>query len=43
MQPKFWYIGETDVWKWKTNAINAMVNDYKEYIYEVKPYFISKK
>lgn len=30
MQPKFWYIQKTDVWKWKTNAINAMVNDYKE-------------
>jgi epoxyqueuosine reductase len=30
MQPKFWYIQKTDVWKWKTNAINAMVNDYKK-------------
>lgn len=30
MQHKFWYIQKTDVWKWKTNAINAMVNDYKE-------------
>ncbi|MDW8801775.1 4Fe-4S double cluster binding domain-containing protein [Clostridium sp. A1-XYC3] len=30
MQPKFWYIGKDDVWRWKTNAINAMVNDYKE-------------
>lgn len=30
MQSKFWYIGKNDVWKWKTNAINAMVNDYKE-------------
>ena len=38
MQLKFWYIEKTDVWKWKTNAINAMVNDYKkqykEYIYD---------
>jgi len=30
MQPKFWYIPKNDVWKWKVNAINAMVNDYKE-------------
>lgn len=29
MQPKFWYIPKNDVWKWKVNAINAMVNDYK--------------
>lgn len=30
MQPKFWYIPKNDVWKWKVNAINAMVNNYKE-------------
>ena len=30
MQSKFWYIEKADVWKWKVNAINAMVNDYKE-------------
>lgn len=30
MQPKFWYIPKQDVWKWKVNAINAMVNNYKE-------------
>lgn len=30
MQPKFWYIPKADVWKWKVNAINAMVNNYKE-------------
>jgi epoxyqueuosine reductase len=30
MQPKFWYIEKHNVWRWKTNAINAMVNDYKE-------------
>ena len=29
MHPKFWYIEKVDVWKWKVNAINAMVNDYK--------------
>jgi epoxyqueuosine reductase len=30
MQPKFWYIPKEDVWKWKVDAINAMVNNYKE-------------
>jgi epoxyqueuosine reductase len=30
MQTKFWYIEKADVWKWKVNAINAMVNDYKK-------------
>ncbi|MPQ34125.1 epoxyqueuosine reductase [Clostridium estertheticum] len=30
MQPKFWYIEKANVWRWKTNAINAMLNDYKE-------------
>ncbi|ABR35749.1 MULTISPECIES: epoxyqueuosine reductase [Clostridium] len=30
MQPKFWYIDKSSVWKWKVNAINVMVNDYKE-------------
>jgi epoxyqueuosine reductase len=30
IQPKFWYIEKEDVWKWKANVINAMVNDYKE-------------
>ena len=38
MQPKFWYIPKQDVWKWKVNTINAMVNnyteEYKESIYE---------
>lgn len=38
MQAKFFYIPRQDVWKWKANAINAMVNAYKEqyreYIYE---------
>lgn len=38
MSPKFWYIKKEDSWKWKTNAINSMVNGYKEqykkYIYE---------
>ncbi|MEQ8156496.1 MAG: 4Fe-4S double cluster binding domain-containing protein [Clostridiaceae bacterium] len=29
MQPKFWYIDKADVWKWKVNAINAMVNDFR--------------
>lgn len=30
IQTKFWYINKEDVWKWKVNAINAMVNEYKE-------------
>lgn len=30
MQPKFWYIDKADVWKWKVNAINAMVNNFKD-------------
>ncbi|WP_315065817.1 4Fe-4S double cluster binding domain-containing protein [uncultured Clostridium sp.] len=30
MQPKFWYIPKENVWKWKVDAINAMVNNYKE-------------
>lgn len=30
IQSKFWYINKEDVWKWKVNAINAMVNEYKE-------------
>lgn len=30
MQAKFWYIPKEDVWKWKVNVINAMVNNYKE-------------
>lgn len=38
MQSKFWYIKKSDVWKFKTNAINSMINEYKdqykEYIYD---------
>lgn len=30
MQPKFWYIDKSSVWKWKVNALNVMVNDYKD-------------
>lgn len=30
IQPKFWYIKKEDVWKWKVNAINVMVNEYKQ-------------
>lgn len=26
IQPKFWYIKQQDVWKWKVNALNAMCN-----------------
>ena len=28
IQPKFWYIPKDKVWKWKTNALNAMLNNY---------------
>ncbi|WP_459481384.1 epoxyqueuosine reductase [Clostridium saccharoperbutylacetonicum] len=31
MQSKFWYIDKASVWKWKVNAINAMVNKYEEH------------
>jgi len=29
VQPKFRYIEKDKVWKWKTNALNAMVNSHK--------------
>ena len=29
MNAKFFYIGKQHVWKWKTNALNAMLNDYQ--------------
>ncbi|MDR3281185.1 MAG: hypothetical protein LBT23_11815 [Synergistaceae bacterium] len=31
ISPKFWYIGPDDVWKWKRNAINAILNDNDEH------------
>ncbi len=30
MQPKFWYINKENVWRWKTNALNAMLNNYND-------------
>jgi epoxyqueuosine reductase len=30
MTAKFWYIGPDDVWKWKRNALSAMLNDYRD-------------
>lgn len=30
IQPKFWYISKEHVWRWKTNSLNAMLNNYKE-------------
>jgi epoxyqueuosine reductase len=30
MSSKFWYIKKEDAWKFKTNALNSMVNNYKE-------------
>ena len=28
LAPKFWYIGVSNLWKWKINALTAMVNVY---------------
>lgn len=28
MSSKFWYISKDNVWRWKTNALNAMLNNY---------------
>ena len=30
MAPKFWYIPEDKVWRWKTNTLNAMLNRYRD-------------
>jgi epoxyqueuosine reductase len=30
MAKKFWYINKDEVYKWKTNALNAMLNNYNE-------------
>jgi epoxyqueuosine reductase len=30
MAKKFWYINKDEVYKWKTNALNAMFNNYNE-------------
>jgi len=30
MARKFWYINKDDVYKWKTNVLNAMYNDYND-------------
>ena len=38
IQPKFWYIEKENIWKWKVNAINAMLNNWEE-IY--RPYIKS--
>jgi epoxyqueuosine reductase len=33
VQPKFWYIPQEKVWRYKTNALNTMLNAYKpEYL-----------
>lgn len=33
VQPKFWYIPQEKAWRYKTNALNAMLNAYKpEYL-----------
>ena len=30
MAKKFWYINKDEVYKWKTNVLNAMINNYNE-------------
>jgi epoxyqueuosine reductase len=30
LTPKFFYIKKESLWRWKLNAINVMVNEYKE-------------
>lgn len=29
IQPKIWYIGKDRIWKWKVNALNAILNTYE--------------
>jgi epoxyqueuosine reductase len=37
MSSKFFYIAKDDVYKWKTNALNAMLNNYnKNYLLYIK-------
>ncbi len=38
IQPKFFYIGPNDLWKWKCNALCYMQNNYKE---SYKPYILA--
>jgi epoxyqueuosine reductase len=30
LSPKFWYIAPENVWKWKCNVLNAMLNHYED-------------
>lgn len=37
VQPKFWYIPQDKVWRFKTNALNAMLNAFKpKYLQSIK-------
>ncbi len=37
VQPKLWYIPQDKVWRYKTNTLNVMLNDYKpEYLSSIK-------
>lgn len=37
VQPAFWYIPADKVWRYKTNALNVMLNDYSpEYLPAIK-------
>lgn len=33
VQPAFWYIPADKVWRYKTNALNVMLNDYSRNIF----------
>jgi epoxyqueuosine reductase len=30
LAPKYWYIKPENFWKWKLNALNVMMNGYRE-------------
>lgn len=37
LQPKLWYIPQEKIWRYKTNALNVMLNDFKpEYLRTIK-------
>lgn len=40
LPPKFWYIPPELVWKWKSNALNAMANNYQE---QYLPYIVKAR
>lgn len=43
LQPKLWYIPKKKIWRYKTNALNAMLNNYKdEYVSVIKKACLDK-